>query len=334
MTHQSAQPRVAVVLAVYNGARFISEQIESILSQTRPPDELLVSDDCSDDGTVDIVKARTRRAETTVRVIRTPRRAGCYRNFEYAIQRSNGDIIFLSDCDDLWLPHKVATMLPELTGPGAATIVYSDAHLAGPDLRPLGRTVFGAKPWLRTAPVRGARHALHGPDLGVLGSTMAFSASAVRAFWPLGPGWGHDHWIAYLSHALGTVRAVDEPLMLYRRHPGNSGHDPALDGAKPTNLIAALRRNAHEAAEIEAARWKAMATRLWSLAGAARDPARFEDFLGEALTRWDFARRRLQTRDMPWGRRATQAASSLLSGEYHRYAAGTRSFARDLSPWP
>ena len=98
--------KVGIVLATYNGGRFLSEQLESFLVQERMPDELLVSDDASTDETLSIVDAFARRAPLPVKVVVNPERLGFIRNFAAALALADADIIFMSDQDDVWLPQR------------------------------------------------------------------------------------------------------------------------------------------------------------------------------------------------------------------------------------
>ena len=103
---------ISVVLSSYNGEKFIAEQLESILNQTLKPDEVIICDDCSKDSTPDIVrsfieKKNLKNWSFTV----NEQNVGYCLNFYNGIQRAKGDIIFLSDQDDVWEKEKVSTMV-------------------------------------------------------------------------------------------------------------------------------------------------------------------------------------------------------------------------------
>jgi len=99
---------LSIALATYNGERYIGEQLDSILRQTRLPDELVVFDDASVDATQAIVLDFARHAPFPVRFQVNSVRLGSTRNFEMAIRACGGDIIFLCDQDDVWYPDKIA----------------------------------------------------------------------------------------------------------------------------------------------------------------------------------------------------------------------------------
>lgn len=100
--------KITVCLASYNGQNFIKEQIESILSQLSAIDELIVSDDISSDSTLDIVNSFK---DDRIKILSGIKFASPIRNFENALKYATGDVIFLSDQDDVWLPNKVRVMI-------------------------------------------------------------------------------------------------------------------------------------------------------------------------------------------------------------------------------
>src|ERR1039457_2451483 len=103
--------KVSVAMCRLNGAAFVEAQLESILAQSRSPDEIILCDDGSTDGTIDVAKKISGKYPDKIRIFQNERRLGCCRNFERAISLVTGDLIFLSDYDDFWFPDKVATMI-------------------------------------------------------------------------------------------------------------------------------------------------------------------------------------------------------------------------------
>ena len=103
--------RVTVVVASYNGAKFIAEQLDSIREQIMKPDEVIIADDCSDDGTVEIcedyIAAHNLEGWT---VYRNSENLGVSKNFREALKRATGDYILTCDQDDIWLPDKISAM--------------------------------------------------------------------------------------------------------------------------------------------------------------------------------------------------------------------------------
>ena len=107
---------LSVALCTYNGARFIIAQLESIAAQSRLPDELIICDDHSRDGTLDLVRRFAVSASFSVCVHANPKNLGSTRNFEQAVEMCKGDIIVLCDQDDVWRPDKLVRIETFLAG--------------------------------------------------------------------------------------------------------------------------------------------------------------------------------------------------------------------------
>ena len=119
-------PRVSVVMATCNGESFLPAQLESIFGQTRKPDEVVVVDDSSEDGTVALLERYRDRGNLRIEV--NPVRLGPNGNFEKALRLSTGDLVFFSDQDDVWLPEKIETLCADA---GRSALSYSDAAALG-----------------------------------------------------------------------------------------------------------------------------------------------------------------------------------------------------------
>lgn len=351
-------PRVSVALCTYNGAPFIAAQLESILRQTRPPDEVIVCDDGSADETLSIVGKIAARHPSRVRVVQNPRRLGVIKNFESAIAQATGEIIFLSDQDDVWLKDRIARMLIPFAASSETTLVYCDARLVDQDLRPLGPSVFEARDEMRLATRHAARDVIRGVDLGVLGSMMAMRATLRPFVLPIEEVWGaHDHWIIFIAHALAGVRAVDETLMYYRRHERNvrERYSRTLDGEWRREWKLGVRSRDIEEYTVEARRWEIMTSHLQAIAACSGgvltagrtssgvsvaenrqsslpESARetLPAFIRESERRLEFARARERVKRDRRSRRLLPMLRLLVRGDYHFYVHGLRSFGKDL----
>lgn len=102
--------RISVVMATYNGEKYVKEQIDSILYQTRRPDELLIFDDASTDKTKDIIQSYEKQYDY-IKVIMNEKNMGWKTNFAKAITKASGDFIFLADQDDIWTKDKIEKMI-------------------------------------------------------------------------------------------------------------------------------------------------------------------------------------------------------------------------------
>lgn len=205
---------ISVCIATYNGEKFIRQQLDSILQQLGPDDEVIVSDDHSTDHTLDIVAAfGDRRIKvlhhrpdevTTTFPLDKPTH-----NFEHALKHAGGDYIFLSDQDDVWMPGKCSTMLAALE---QADLAVHDCVVTDEDLRPLvgsyfdnvkvGTGVF--RNWVKCT---------------YLGCCMAFRRSVLERALPFPRSKvGHDLWIGIVADMYFRTAIVDKPLLWYRKH--------------------------------------------------------------------------------------------------------------------
>lgn len=202
---------VSVALATYNGRRYLPEQLASLAAQTRRPDELVVCDDLSTDGTVELLEQFARTAPFPVRIHRNASNLGVLRNFEKALSLCEGDIIFLSDQDDVWLPEKIDEIVRLFEARPDALAIVNDKLIADENLVPTGATMLGN--------IRG----FGSPD----GNFVAGCCSAFRREWlgialPIPDGAiAHDTWLIGLAHRLGLVSISEKALQYYRRHGSN-----------------------------------------------------------------------------------------------------------------
>lgn len=208
-------------MATFNGAKYVAEQVASILPQLGAGDELVVSDDGSTDGTVEIVQ---NFGDPRIRILENRHRRSAAGNFENALRNAGGDYIFLSDQDDVWLAGKVEAMLRALEG---ADLAIHDAIVTDGDLNPQGGSLME-----RTRFRRGYWHNL--VRNGYSGCCMAFRRSLLEQILPFPRRIAmHDVWIglvAELGHrrsrraggeAGEKVAVVPSALILLRRHGAN-----------------------------------------------------------------------------------------------------------------
>jgi glycosyltransferase involved in cell wall biosynthesis len=211
----SCRPKVSVCVASYQGERYISLQLRSILGQLSADDEVILVDDGSEDGTCDKVFALR---DHRVRVIRNPKNQGVLRSFETALSCSSGEIVFLSDQDDLWLPNKVETVLEIFLHDPDLVLVASDAILIDENGTKIGDSFYAQRgrfrPGLWSNLLVGKFH----------GCTMAFRSTLLRSAlpFPAAKEVHHDTWIGCVNALIGgKTKYISEPLVAYRRHSTN-----------------------------------------------------------------------------------------------------------------
>ena len=220
----------SIVLATFDGARYLPQQLESIRLQTRPPDELIASDDGSSDDTSQILAAFATDAPFPVRLVDGPKQ-GCAQNFWRAANLASGDVIAWSDQDDVWHPDKLRLSLGALASTHADMISHA-AAVVGPALQPLGRKY----PSYRTTRVLGP---LQGDPLHVpSGFASAFRRSLLDEIaWDQRPQshqhkypLPHDHAVSLMAFARHKRVELADVLAQYRQHGSNLAGAPKTSG--------------------------------------------------------------------------------------------------------
>jgi glycosyltransferase involved in cell wall biosynthesis len=203
--------KISIAMATYNGARFIEEQLRSFVKQTRRPDELVISDDGSTDATGEIISQFATSAPFPVCCFQNTGSPGYTGNFSSAIERTTGDLVFLSDQDDVWLPSKLANVERLARTHPDKLLFINDAAMAHRDLRPTGLTKLGQ---IRSLGL--------GDETFVMGCCCGVRRQLLTFGMPIPEGFhGHDNWLVGLSNGLGATLIHEEVLQLYRRHDQN-----------------------------------------------------------------------------------------------------------------
>jgi glycosyltransferase involved in cell wall biosynthesis len=207
-------------MCTYNGERFLREQLASIAQQTRLPDELVVCDDASTDQTAAIVREFAASATYPVRVFENERNLGFASNFERAIGLCNGNLIALSDQDDIWYPNRLARCEQELVDHPEAGMVFSDADIIDEQNRRQSKTLWQRLGFAgeRERQLLDRQYTVLAKHRFVTGATMMFRAAMRNRCLPIPEGWIHDEWIALITAAFFDLRPIREPLIRYRIH--------------------------------------------------------------------------------------------------------------------
>jgi glycosyltransferase involved in cell wall biosynthesis len=212
--------RISIAMCTYNGARFVSEQLQSIATQTRVPDELIVCDDGSRDDTISIIERFAASVPFPVRIFANEQNLGSTGNFEKAISLCSGELIALCDQDDIWMENKLEYLEPCFADSSIGG-VFSDASLVDEDSQPSDGTlwrVFGFTPRLRDQwRTQSALPVLMKQDI-VTGATLMFRAELRSSILPISREWIHDGWIAWMIAMTSQLDFLDAPLIRYRVH--------------------------------------------------------------------------------------------------------------------
>jgi len=329
MTHlaiASPPASVSVALCTCNGQRFLRDQLNSIQSQSRPVDEIVICDDCSDDTTAEIVLAFAAETSVPVKWFRNPVRLVVTKNLEKDISICTGEVIFLCDQDDHWMPDKVAVLLDQLEN-SPAGMAFSNAEVVDENRSPLGYRLwdsiwFNANERQRVAagdalPVL-LRHAI------AAGSTLAFKAEYLPLLLPI-PDLPHSHdiWITLLLACVGTIAPVDRDLIQYRLHGDNQV------GMRHYGLIDQLRMARHQIrtntfsylADLHQAAYDRLTSQNhWPV--HSNTLALLKEKIRHSQLRHELPR--------AWHRRFGTITNELRQGNYSKYSYGYKSVLQDL----
>lgn len=207
----ASEPLVSISLCTYNGERFLVEQIDSILDQTYKNFELVIVDDNSTDGTIQIISNYLPHPK--IRLYRNDTNLGYAANFSKAITFCDGDLIALSDQDDVWMPEKIESLVEKL---GSYSGLYHDSNfvdahgnLTGLKLSDKVHFVSGKSP---------ESLLLYNY---IAGHTFMFRREVLEQALPIPKGIYHDWWLAFVCMNLDGLNFIQKPLVNYRIHELN-----------------------------------------------------------------------------------------------------------------
>lgn len=207
--------RISVVMATYNGAAFLAEQIDSILAQTVKAEEIIIVDDCSTDNTPDILQKYQQDYSAQIKVVENESNLGVNLNFEKATKLATGDFIFISDQDDIWSPEKIELMVG---GIGEKSLIYSDGVIVDRN-----RNVI-SKSELRYHDVP----AVEGAPLfyfiwcnSISGHNLLVKKDLLASAYPFHDGFFYDQWLGLVACLKDGIAYLDCPLVEHRLHEKN-----------------------------------------------------------------------------------------------------------------
>ena len=321
--------KLSVAMCTYNGADFLSDQLESIIAQSRLPDEIVVCDDGSTDETQSLLKQFATTSPVPVSLYFNEKNLGSVKNFEKAINLCSGDVIALSDQDDVWRADKLELIEDAFYKSPKAGVVFSDAEIVDENLKSLERKMWddiGFDAHKRKL-VRSGR-ALDVLITGwtVTGATMAFRSEFIKLSLPIPDGIAmiHDGWIALTVASVAGVVMIEEPLIKYRQHGRQQiGAPDRRQEADEPNVMEAFRRR-NNTADLHNI-LITLEQRLVAQSGSydTRNALSFvSDYSFHLNVRANLPQNRLI--------RLPRILRELMTRRYHEYANGFKSAAKDL----
>lgn len=206
--------KISIALTTFNGARYLGEQLASYAAQTRMPDELVACDDASSDDTVGLLEEFGRSAPFPVRVFCNGTNLGFVRNFEQAMAKCTGDLVFLSDQDDVWHPSKIEAIERIFMARPHVSLVVHDGDLCDGNLVSQGATKLSQ-----------VMKGFGSSDSLVMGALSAIRRNLIDLALPFPEAIiGHDIWMHRLAQLLHARFVLSENLQSIRRHGANTSN--------------------------------------------------------------------------------------------------------------
>lgn len=219
---------VSIALCTYNGAKYLSEQLDTLVKQTYGNIEIIAIDDCSTDNTFAILEEYAQRF-TFLKVLKNERNIGYIKNFEKAILLCKGDFIALSDQDDIWDLEKIRLQVENIED---NLLIYHDSEFIAENGTLLNKKMSNIinmyegnswKPFLLYNCISG--------------HSILIKTELAKFFLPFDKNEHHDQQIAFVAGIFGKIRYLNFPLVKYRQHNSSSTDILGLRKQEATELI-------------------------------------------------------------------------------------------------
>lgn len=236
--------QVDVLLATFQGANYLEEQLESILTQSHPQLHLWIRDDGSTDQTLEILQKWTRTYPQKITLLPSDGHLGIKGNFSELMKISHAPYIMFADQDDKWLPNKVEISLDHLKamerqyGSHLPLLIHTDLKVVDQNLKEIAQSFWH---YAGLHPDHTSLNRLLSQNV-MTGCTMLMNRALIDLAHPI-PSVAvmHDWWVALVSSCFGHIQFVNQPTILYRQHDSND------IGAKSYSLMSFLYQSSKEA---------------------------------------------------------------------------------------
>ncbi len=217
--------KLSVAMCTYNGSKFIKDQLNSIINQSRLIDEIIIYDDCSTDGTVAIINEYIEKHPGLIQLFQNKKNLKSTKNFENAISKCTGDYIFLADQDDVWDFYKVEKIIAKFEGNESLEGIFTNGKL----INDFNETIPNTDMWdsfyffEKNLEKKVDLFYLlkHNANM-VTGATLCIKKSIVGFILPFpdltNKKFYHDEWIALIIASRNSLEYINEKLISYRIH--------------------------------------------------------------------------------------------------------------------
>ena len=235
---------ITVLLAAWNGEKYLREQMDSLLGQTNQEFTILISDDCSTDRTPEIISEYESRFPDRVKSLKNLKPSGSARdNFFRLLKAASDEYLMFCDQDDIWLPDKVEVTIKEMKkmenvwGRDMPLLVHTDLSVTDQ----AGTVVYPSMARYQKIGVYDNRTSHYLVENNITGNTMMINRSLKDLMVDIPKTCVmHDWWLGLMASCFGKITYIDRPLVLYRQHGSNQV------GAKSGMKQLSERRNSRE----------------------------------------------------------------------------------------
>jgi glycosyltransferase involved in cell wall biosynthesis len=325
MKVENSQYTVSVAMCTYNGERYILEQINTILHQTRIPDEIVICDDNSSDRTLDIISERIKKSSVSIKLIRNSANLGYTKNFEKAISLCSGDIIVLSDQDDYWDNNKLLLIEEQFLKSPDAGLVFTDADMVDDKLQTKGYSlweVYKISPTIIDRINKGLMFEILMKKNIITGATLAFRKEYLPLILPIPKEHVHDAWISLLISSCARIIPISSQTIKYRQHAHNQIGAPK----EILSQVKMAKKRGKKSIVEGYLQTSSLLDRLNTQFENGLLDRKYIDQIMQKLkhfkNRSEFPQNKLL--------RLPKIFSELVSGRYHKYSDGWKSLLKDL----
>lgn len=220
MNNQKEQ--IDILLATYNGEKYLKELLDSILNQTYKNIRLIISDDCSKDNTREILKEYSKK-DSRIVLYAQEHNLGYVKNFEFLLKKVESNLYMLSDQDDVWLPEKVEKSVQKLKAEDA-DLVFGDLEVVDKDLKTIYPSFNDFMLLSRKIEKYIKSYKLNYLYNCITGCTVLAKSKFIPKILPIPTNskyFIHDHWIGIIMSTYGKVAYMPEKYIKYRQHGDN-----------------------------------------------------------------------------------------------------------------
>lgn len=230
----------SIALCTYNGETFLKEQLESIIQQTKQPDEIVICDDLSKDNSVQVARSILQQWSGRWQVIVNEHNLGFRKNFQKAINLCHGDVIFLSDQDDVWDKMKIEEMMQAFTDPDVI-LAFHDAEVVGEELNLLYPSLWKVMDF-STKIIQDENFKIVFDHNVMQGAACCFRRELYQIAKPFPEDAYHDEWLLLVALCSGKVLPVNKALLKYRQAQNIVGGMPVVKIKKIKKWVSSLHK--------------------------------------------------------------------------------------------